>query len=54
MEGVPVDEAPQRPTESRRVTTFGIDTEYLDVYGLRVVAGRPFNALDASCEQRHP
>src|SRR4029079_3122343 len=24
------------------------DTEYLDVYGLRVVAGRPFNALDAS------
>ncbi|HYN09597.1 MAG TPA: ABC transporter permease [Vicinamibacterales bacterium] len=32
----------------RGVTTFGIDTEYLDVYGLRVVAGRPFNALDAS------
>ena len=32
----------------RGVTTFGIDTEYLDVHGLRVVAGRPFNALDAS------
>jgi len=30
------------------MTTFGIDTEYLDVYGLRVVAGRPLNALDAS------
>jgi hypothetical protein len=32
----------------RGVTTFGIDTEYLDVYGLRVVEGRPFDALDAS------
>jgi predicted permease len=31
----------------RGVRTFGIDTEYLDVHGLRVVAGRPFNALDA-------
>jgi hypothetical protein len=31
-----------------RVTTFGIETDYLDVYGLRVVAGRPFNALDPS------
>ena len=33
---------------SRRLTTFGIDTAYLDVHGLRVVAGRPFNALDVS------
>ena len=32
----------------RGLTTFGIDTDYLDVYGLRVVAGRAFNALDAS------
>jgi predicted permease len=31
----------------RRVTTLGIDTAYLDVFGARVVAGRPFNALDA-------
>ena len=36
------------PNWSRGLTTFGIDTDYLDVYGLRVVAGRPFNALDAS------
>jgi len=33
---------------SNDVTTFGIDTDYLDVYGARVLAGRPFNALDAS------
>jgi predicted permease len=33
---------------SRGLTTFGIDTAYLDVHGLRVVAGRPFGALDAS------
>jgi predicted permease len=32
----------------RGLTTFGIDTDYLDVYGLRVIAGRPLNALDAS------
>jgi predicted permease len=32
----------------RGVTTVGIDTEYLDVHGVRVVAGRPFNALDAN------
>jgi predicted permease len=32
----------------RGLTTLGIDTDYLDVYGLRVVAGRPFNALDAN------
>jgi len=32
----------------RGLTTFGIDTDYLDVYGLRVVAGRAFNSLDAS------
>jgi hypothetical protein len=30
------------------VTTLGIDADYFDVYGLRVVAGRPFNAADAS------
>jgi len=34
----------------RGVTTLGIDTKYLDVYGRRVVAGRPFNALDASAD----
>jgi putative ABC transport system permease protein len=31
-----------------RVTTFGIDTDYLDVHGLHVLAGRPFDALDPS------
>jgi putative ABC transport system permease protein len=31
-----------------RVTTFGIDTDYLEVHGLRVVAGRPFDSLDSS------
>ena len=29
-----------RATGFNRVTTFGIDRDYLDVYGLRVVAGR--------------
>ncbi len=33
---------------SRGLTTLGIDTAFLDVYGLRVVAGRPFNAGDVS------
>jgi predicted permease len=33
---------------SRGLTTFGVDTAYFDVYGLHVVAGRPFNASDAS------
>jgi predicted permease len=33
------------------VTTFGVDTDYLDVYGLRLFAGRPFNALDASASE---
>lgn len=33
---------------SRGLTTFGIDTDYFDVYGLRIVAGRQFTALDAS------
>ncbi len=47
VEGIPVDGA-SATNGSRGLTTFGIDTEYLDVYGLRVVAGRPFNALDAS------
>ena len=32
----------------RGLTTLGIDTEYFGVYGLRVVAGRPFNAGDTS------
>src|SRR5690606_27349154 len=32
----------------RGVTTLGIDTAYLDVHGRRIVAGRPFSALDAS------
>jgi len=47
FEGLPT-EATAAPGWSRGLTTFGVDTEYLDVYGLRVVAGRPFNALDAS------
>ena len=33
---------------SNDVTTFGIDTDYLDVYGVRMLAGRPFNALDVN------
>jgi predicted permease len=36
------------PVASGRVTTFGVDTDYLDVHGLPVVAGRPFDALDAA------
>ena len=42
--------ANQRAATNRSpgLTTFGIDTAYLDVHGLRVVAGRPFSALDAS------
>jgi predicted permease len=32
----------------RGVTTLGIDSEYLDVHGVRFVAGRPFNALDVT------
>jgi putative ABC transport system permease protein len=45
VEGLPVEEA--RPTSGfGRVTTFGIDTDYLGVYGLHVVTGRPFDALD--------
>ena len=47
VEGPPVESVPA-PTGFDGVTTFGIDTDYLDVYGLRVVAGRRFNALDAS------
>ena len=47
IEGLPVDEV--RDTSGfNRVTTFGIDTDYLDVHGLPVVAGRPFDALDAT------
>jgi hypothetical protein len=47
VEGIPVEGA-TATNWSRGLTTFGIDTDYLDVYGLRVVAGRPFNPLDAS------
>ena len=45
MEGIAVGSAAET---HRGLTTFGVDAEYLDVYGLRVVAGRPLNALDAS------
>jgi predicted permease len=45
VEGLPVGEV--RATGNfNRVTTFGVDADYLDVHGLRVVAGRPFDALD--------
>ena len=47
VEGFPVAGVPAT-TAFNSVTTFGIDTDYLDVYGLRVISGRPFNALDAS------
>jgi len=46
VEGLP--EAAAANNGLRGLTTFGIDTEYLDVYGLRVVAGRPFTAVDVS------
>jgi hypothetical protein len=46
VEGHP--EADAANTGLRGLTTFGIDSDYLDVYGLRVVAGRAFNAVDAS------
>jgi putative ABC transport system permease protein len=46
VEGHP--EAATAPDGARGLTTLGIDTDYLDVYGLRVVAGRPFNAADSS------
>jgi predicted permease len=46
VEGYP--EADAANNGVRGLTTLGIDTEYLDVYGLRIVAGRPFNAADAS------
>jgi predicted permease len=50
VEGVSPGEAKGSAGRSgmRGVTTMGIDTEYLDVHGLRIVAGRPFNALDAN------
>jgi predicted permease len=47
VEGIPPGDLPAT-TGFNRVTTFGIDLDYLDVHGLRVVAGRPFDALDAS------
>ena len=46
VEGAAVDAV--RGPRSDDVTTFGIDTDYLDVYGMRMLAGRPFNALDAT------
>ena len=46
VEGIPL--AAVTATESGIATTLGIDTDYLDVHGLRLVAGRPFNALDAT------
>jgi predicted permease len=51
VEGVPAADVPTT-TGFNRVATFGIDTDYLDVYGLRVVAGRPFDALDATASNR--
>ena len=50
VEGIPLEnvEGAAASNRMRGVTTFGIDTDYLDVYGLRVVAGRPFDALDAN------
>jgi predicted permease len=51
VEGVPVAGVPAT-TGFNRVTTFGIDTDYLEVHGLRVVAGRPFDALDATASNR--
>jgi putative ABC transport system permease protein len=45
VDGVPPATGSTAPAEP---TTFGIDPDYLDVYGLAMVAGRPFNALDAS------
>jgi predicted permease len=39
-------EAARAADAVNRVTTFGIDTDYLDVHGLHVVAGRPFDAPD--------
>src|SRR6185295_2060516 len=42
VEGLAV-EGVRATTGFNRVTTFGIDTDYLDVYGLHVVAGRSFD-----------
>jgi len=47
VEGIPPESTAPR-NWSRGLTTLGIDLDYPDVYGLRVVAGRPFNAGDAS------
>src|SRR4030095_9602132 len=47
VEGIPV-ESTSPPNWSRGLTTIGIDADYLDVYDVRVVAGRPFSALDAT------
>jgi putative ABC transport system permease protein len=47
FDGIPMEGA-GAPNWSRGLTTFGIDTDYPDVYSLRIVAGRPFDALDAS------
>ena len=45
VEGLSLEGMPAASGFSR-VTTFGIDADYLDVHGLHVVAGRPFDALD--------
>jgi putative ABC transport system permease protein len=42
---VPVDR--KATAGSPGIRTFGIDTDYLDVYGLRVLAGRGFSGRDA-------
>ncbi len=47
FEDIPAEAAPAA-NWSRGLTTFGIDADYLDVHGLRVVSGRPFHALDSS------
>ena len=46
VEGAAVDAVGARRSDD--VITFGVDTDYLDVYGTRMLAGRPFNALDAT------
>jgi putative ABC transport system permease protein len=51
VDGLPAEDVPS-PSRFNRVTTFGIDTDYLDVYGLPVVAGRPFDALDPAAANR--
>jgi putative ABC transport system permease protein len=51
VEGVPSAGVPST-AGFNRVTTFGIDNDYLDVHGLPLVAGRPFDALDATASNK--